>query len=236
MAVPASQLITDLANRMGLNPGVVGDGSRERVDLLRQLNISQKEICQEHSLRFLISFGTLNIVNSSVAVPSTIDDSKTMTLGRPSGDGEITYVEVDRWFLEGVDDYLATVQTAPTHYTIAGATFLFKPAGLTVAVPYLAQLRVTDMTDAVNSFSVLPPTWEDTLLLIDAEYELRRVNNEPQTAELKTRATAKREALYGSYRTSKIQAKTDREQQERKTEKSMLSDEAADLQPPRRRR
>lgn len=221
--VAASQLITDLLKRMGLDSA----GATERADALRQLNYSQAEICNEHSLRFLMSSGNLTVVASACAVPSTIDDSKTMTLGRPSGDGEIIYVEVDRWWQIGVDTYgQGFAQTEPTHYTIAGAGFLFKPTGLSATVPYLAQLRATDMTDSGASFSVLPEGWEQTLLLIDAEYELRRVNNEPQTSELKQRAMAKREALYGSYRTSKIQAKTDREQKERKIEKSQLSDEA----------
>ncbi len=224
MATSAQTLITDLANRMGLD----STNATVRADMLRQLNISQKEICQEHSLRFLISSGNLSVVSSAVAVPATIDDSKTMTLGRPTGagDGEIEYVEIERWFKIGVDSYGDIAQTNPTHYTIAGSTFLFKPAALTVTVPYLAQLRVVDMTDSGSSFSVLPSGWEDTLLIVDAEYELRRVNNEPQTAELKGRAMSKREALYNSYRTSKLSATTDRERKERKIDKGTLSEEA----------
>ena len=224
---PASTLITDLAKRMGLNPGATGDGSIERADMLRQLNVSQKEICGEHSLRFLIASGTLSVVGSSVAVPATIDDSKTITLGRVSGDGEIPYVPIDEWYREGVDTYSqGAAQTEPTLYTIAGATMLFKPAALTATVPYLAQLLVTDMTDSAGSTSVLPNGWEDTLLLVDAEYELRRVRNMPQAVELLARRNAKREALYASYRTSKEVGKTDREQKERAISKKQLSDEA----------
>lgn len=224
---PASTLITVLAQRMGLNPGVTGDASAERTDLLAQLNRSQQELCQEHSLRFLLTSATLTVTASAAAVPATIDDSKTMVLGRVGGDGEISYVETDRWFREGVDTFgQGYAQTEPTQYTISGSTFLFKPAGLNASVPYLAQLRVTAMIDDAASFSVLPEGWENTLLLIDAEYELRRVNNEPQTADLFARRNAKRETLYGSYRTSKIAAKTDREQKERKIEKAQLSDES----------
>lgn len=220
---PASTLITDLAHRMGHDAA----DATARLDMLRQLNISQKEICQEHSLRFLMSSSTLAVVASACAVPSTIDDSKTMTLGRVSGDGEIRYVELDAWFTTGIDLYgQGTPQTEPTLYTIAGAGFLFKPAALTATVPYLAQLKVVDMTDSGGSTSALPEGWEDTLLIVDAEYELRRVNNEPQTAELLARRNVKREALYASYRTSKEVAKTDREQKERKIAKAQLSDEA----------
>lgn len=220
----AQAMITLLAKRMGHDPA---DTVNVRPDMLQQLNISQQAICREHSLRFLVSNGTLTVTSSSAAVPATIDDSKTMTLGRPSGDGDIVYIEVDRWYRENVDTYGGITQTEPTVYTIAGSTFLFKPASLSASVPYLAQARVTAMTDASNSTSDLPEGWEMTLLIIDAEYELRRVNNEPQTAELRARVEAGREALYGSYRTSKFQQKTDREQKERKIEKSQLSDEAA---------
>src|SRR5437773_1425982 len=101
MATSAQQLIADLAKRMGLDP----NDTTTRVDMLRQLNISQKEICQEHSLRFLVVNSTLAVVASSVAVPATVDDSKTMTLGRVSGDGEITYVEIDRWYQVEIDTY-----------------------------------------------------------------------------------------------------------------------------------
>jgi hypothetical protein len=220
--VPASQLVTDLLNRLNRNTV----GVPERADALRQLNYSQSEIVQEHSLRFLVAPGTLSVVAGSVAVPATVDDSKLITLGRVSGDGDIDYVELDRWYEVDTDTYLQSAQTEPYVYTIAGATFLFKPTNFTGSVPYIAQLLPVDMTDASNSFSVLPAGWEVTLLLIDAEYEMRRNINEPQTAELLARRNTKREALYGSYRTSKIQAKTDREQKERKIEKAQLSDEA----------
>jgi len=220
--VPASQLITDLLNRLNLNTA----GTLERVDALRLLNYSQREICQEHSLSFLYPPGTLSVVTGAATIPATIDAGKLLTLGRVSGDGDIDYVELDRWYEADTDTYLQPAQTEPYVYTIAGSQFLFKPSTFSGTVPYIAQLLVVDMTDASNSYSVLPEGWETSLLLIDAEYEYRRLQNEPQTTELLARRNAKREALYGSYRTSKIQAKTDREQKERKIEKAQLSDEA----------
>lgn len=220
----AATLITDILHRMGRDT----TGTKERADCVHQLNISQHEICDEQSLRFLISSGTLNVVGSSCAVPATIDTSKTMTLSRVSGDGEIVYVELDAWWTTAIDTYgQGAAQTEPTHYTVAGSTMLFKPPGLNATVPYLAQLRIVDLTDDVNSFSMLPEGYEHTLLAIDCEADLRRELNEPQAAELKTRAQAKRDVLYGAERTSKMAAKTDREQKERKIEKSQLSDEAA---------
>lgn len=220
----ADLLITELGNRMGLDEV----NATVRADLLRQLNISSREIMQEHSLRFLETTGTLAVVSSACVVPSTIDDSKTIVLGRVSGDGELVYVEIDAWYTTAIDLYgQGSAQTEPTHYTVAGGTMLFKPPALTATVPYIAQLVVVALTDANNSFSQLPDGWEDTLLLIDAEAELRRINNEPGVAELKARANDKREKLYSAYRTTKLKPWTGREQQERKQEKSQLSDEAA---------
>lgn len=224
----AQQLITDLAKRMGLDST---DATNARPDMLRQLNISQKMICQDHSLRFLASNGSLTVVASACAVPNTIDDGKAMTLSKPSRDGEIVYVPPDEWFTQRVDTYgEGAAPTEPTRYTIAqvgGAlTFLFLPSALGATVPYIAQLLVTDMTDAGGSTSVLPAGWEDTLLLDHAEAELRRAMNEPQWIELNARVDDKKERLYSSYRTTKEQAMTDREQKERKVAHAQLADEA----------
>ena len=223
----AQTLIADLAKKLHLDPN---DATNVRPDMLRQLNISQKMICQDHSLRFLITISTFSVVSSSAAVPATIDESKSMTLGKPSGDGEIEYVAIDDWFRTRVDTYgEGTGPTEPSTYTVAlvagVSTFLFLPTGLSVTVPYLAQLLVTDMTDSGSVFSVLNG-WEDTLLLDHAESELRRVLNEPQWAELNARVEDKKERLYSSYRTTKEQAMTDREQKEKKIAKDTLSDEA----------
>lgn len=228
MTTSAQQLITDLCKRLGLDQA---DSTNARPDLLRQLNISQKMICQDHSLRFLVTKDVLSVVASQVAVPSTIDDGKTITLGKPSGDGEIGYMSTDEWFRQRIDTYgEGTAPTEPTKYTIAKVsgvlTFLFSPAGITASVPYLAQLLVTDMTDSGGSFSVLPSGWEDTLLLDHAEAELRRVLNEPQWQELNARVDDKKERLYSSYRTTKEQPMTDREQRERKTAVDQYADEA----------
>jgi len=134
---------------------------------------------------------------------------------------------VDGWYTASVDTYgQGSAPTEPTIYTVVGSNFLFKPAALTATVPYIAQLRVTALTDDAASFSQLPEGWEETLLSIDAEAELRREANEPGAAELKARADQNRELLYGSERTSKEVAKPDREQKERAISRKQLSDEA----------
>jgi hypothetical protein len=222
------QLITDMCKRMGFDSN---DATNARPDMLRQLNISQRMICQDHSLRFLVTTGTLSVVASAVAVPATIDDAKTITLGKPAGDGEIEYVQTDNWYRTRVDTFgEGTAPVEPTYYTVAQVagtlTFLFLPANITATVPYLAQLLVTALTDAGNSFSNLPEGWEDTLLIDHAEAEFRRFMNEPQWQELLERVNDKKERLYSSYRTTKEQAMTDREQLERKTAVDKYSDEA----------
>lgn len=230
----AQTLIADLAKRMDLDP----NGSSERVDMLRQLNVSQQAIVQDVSLRFLLTDGTLSLSNnaSSVAVPSTLDDGKAMALGKSSGIGDIEYVEPDAWYRTNVDGS----PTSPIYYTIsllAGVlSFSFKPAnttGNTISIPYKAQLIPVAMTDSGASFSVLPEGWEDTLLLDHAELELRRYHNEAVPEYLATRAKDKQERLYASYRSTKEQTMTDREQQERKAVRELLSPQ--ELQKAKRR-
>lgn len=224
---PASTLVTNILRAMGRNPGAVADGSNERVDALAQLNRSNQDILIQHSLRFMLTTGTLAVVGSTCAVPATIDPAKTMTLSRVSGDGEIPYKHIDAWYTEDIDTYgQGFAQTEPFAYTVVGGNFLFKPAALTATVPYIAQLLVTAMTDGTGSFSQLPEGWENSLLALDAEAELRRVDGDPGWKEMKSAADELRERLYGSERSSKLYAKTSREVQERKVEKAQLSDEA----------
>ena len=228
---PAQTLITLLAKRMDLDSA----DANVRADLLQQLNISQQDICHDHSLSFLVtnSSVTLNSALSYVAVPTGVDVGKTVTLSRVAADGEIEYVPVDEWWRKRIDTYGSPTETEPSFFTVANVSgvvsFLFKPgntSGGNLVIPYIAQMVATDMTDGGASYSVLPEGWENTLLLIDAEAELRRVQNEPQWADMKARANERKERLYSSYRTTKEQAMTDREQQERKVAKVKLSDEA----------
>src|SRR5688500_6077671 len=96
----ASVLISDLAKRLDLDPGSVGDGSAVRADILRQLTISQNEICQAHSRKFLADDTSASLANnaSSVAFPTGFDASKAMTVGRSDSDGEIEFVPIDEWY------------------------------------------------------------------------------------------------------------------------------------------
>lgn len=226
----AQLLITNLAQRLDLD----STDATVRVDMLRQINISQQNILQDHSLSFMTDNGsrTLASAASSAAVPTTIDVGKAITLGRAAGDGELQFVPLSEWWRANVDTYRMPTQTEPSFWTIAQvagvSTFLFKPAntsGGTLTIPYLAQLIPVAMTDASNSFSMLPEGWEDTLLLDSAEAELRRFHGEPFWQEIFARANDKKERLYASYRTTKEQAMTDREQKERKVAAETLAPE-----------
>lgn len=235
---PASTLISDLCKRVDMNPGTTGDGSAERLDALRMLNASQSTVLQDHSLRFLVDEGTLTLLSagSSVAVPTTIDDGKLISLGRPGGDGEIVYVPPDEWFRTNLDTYrqpaTGNSATHPSYYTIsrvAGVnTFLFKPSntsGGNLSIPYKAQAVPVAMTDSASSFSVLPEGWEDSLLIDHAEIEWRRVIGMDMPNGLAERTSNKQERLYSSYRTTKEQPMTDREQSERKVAREKLAPE-----------
>lgn len=225
----AATLITDLAKRLDLDSA----DATVRADILRQLNISQHDIVQAHSLKFLIDDGTVTLTsgNASVAVPSGIDTGKAMTLGRADGNGEIEYCPFDQWYRTRIDTYGEPTQTEPSYYTIVNdngtETFLFKPAasGGNKTIPYIAQKVATVMTDASNSYSILPEGWEDTLLLVDAEAELRRAYREEGWQDLKQRSNDLKERLYSSYRATKEQAMTDREQEERKVASEQLAPE-----------
>lgn len=226
----AQTLIADLAKRMDLD----STDSTVRGDMLRQLNISHQSVLQDHSLRFLQVSATVSVSSaaSSAAVPTTIDDGKALILGRAAADGEIEYVPPDEWYRTRLDTYDEPTQTSPSYYTIAlvGSTntFLFKPANTTggsISIPYLAQLIPVAMADSGASFSMLPEGWEDSLLLDDAEAELRRAHGEPFWQEMKERANDKKERLYSSYRTTKDQANTDRESREKKVANAQLRPE-----------
>lgn len=229
---PAQTLITELAKRLDLDSA----DSTVRADMLRQLNISQQNVLQDHSLSFLAAQGSLSLLTTgggnSVAVPVSIDRGKAITLGRAAGDGEIEYTPQSEWFRTNLDTYRMTTQTEPSYFTMALVsavdTFLFKPAntsGGTLSIPYMAQLVPVAMTDASNSYSMLPEGWEDTLLLDSAEAELRRFHGEPFWQEIYARANDKKERLYASYRTTKEQPMTDREQKERKVAVETLAPE-----------
>jgi hypothetical protein len=231
---PASTLISDLCKRVDMNPGTTGDGSAERLDALRMLNSAQSALLQDHSLRFLVDEGTLtlNSAASSAAVPTTIDDGKLITLGRATGDGEIEYVPPDEWYRTHLDTYRMPTQTGPSYWTIsrvAGVnTFLFKPgntSGGALSIPYKAQAVPVAITDSASSESSMPLGWEDSLLIDRAEIDWRRLIGEPVPDDLLARTTDKQERLYSSYRTSKEQPMTDREQIERKVAREQYAPE-----------
>lgn len=228
----AATLITDLAKRLDLDSA----DSTVRADMLRQLNVSQQNVLQDHSLSFLAAQGTLSLLTTgggnTVAVPTTIDRGKAITLGRAAGDGELEYIPLSDWFRTDIDKYHQSAQTEPSYFTIALVsavdTFLFKPANTsagTLSIPYMAQLVPVAMTDAADKYSMLPEGWEDTLLLDSAEAELRRFHGEPFWQEVYARANEKKERLYASYRTTKEQPMTDREQKERKVAVETLAPE-----------
>lgn len=226
----AQTLISDLAKRLDLDP----TDSAVRADMLRQLNISHHAALQDHSLRFIEDYGSVALPSaaSAVAVPTTLDDGKAMRLGRPAGDGELRYVPPDEWFRTRVDTYREPSSTAPSDYTIAQVsgvrTLLFKPSntsGGTLTIPYVAQLIPVAISDSGSSFSMLPEGWEDTLLLDDAEAEIRRFQGEPFWQDMKARANDKKERLYNSYRTTKEQPLTDREQPERKAAREQFAEQ-----------
>ena len=145
MAKTAAQtLITNLADRLDLD----STDATVRADMLRQINISQSALVQDHSLRFLNTSGTitLNSAATSAAVPTTLDDGKSFTLGRATSDGEIEYVPPDEWFRTHLDVYRMPTQTGPSYYTIALVsgtnTILFKPgntSGAGMSIPYMGQ-------------------------------------------------------------------------------------------------
>jgi hypothetical protein len=228
---PAATLISDLAKRLDLDST---DSTNVRPDLLRQLNISQTTILQDRSLRFLVTGGllVLHTATAAVVVPTTLDDGKAMSLGRPDGNGRLEYVPPDEWHSVGLDVLNMPPLTAPNRYTVAIAggvlTFLFLPPNSTggdLNIPYLAQLIPVAMTDASNSYSMFPEGWEDSLLLDHAEGELRRFLGKPFWQELASRADDKAERLYASYRTTKEKTVVDREQKERKVAREQLAPE-----------
>lgn len=228
MAVTTTDvLITDLARTLGHDSA----NATVRSDMLRRLNKSLQEIVQDHSFLFLATSGTVTVLSgaSSAAVPTTIDAGKALTLGRADGKGELTYVPPDEWFAHRIDTYESPTQTEPSAFTIArsgGAlTFLFKTGavGANKDIPYIGQIFVTALADNSGSSPLLPEGFENSLLLIDAEAEERRIMREPDWEALKARANEKKERLYSSWRTTKDETATDRERAEVKISREQLA-------------
>jgi hypothetical protein len=219
-------LITELARRLGHDTAAAA----VRLDMLRRLNASLQDIVQDHSFLFLATSATVTVVSGTdtIAVPTTIDAGKALTLGRADGKGELTYVPPDDWFGHRIDTYESPTQTEPSAFTIARVagvlTFLFKPGavGGNKVIPYIGQAFVTALTDSSGSTPQLPEGFENTLLLIDAEAEERRMQSEPEWEELKARANDKKERLYSSWRTTKEKSMTDRERAETKIGREKL--------------
>lgn len=224
----ADVLVTDLARRLGHNT----DDATVRGDMLRRINTSLQDIVGDYSFLFLATYDSVSLGNGAetAALPETLDAGKALTLGRADGKGKLTYVPPDEWFNHRIDTCDETPpQTEPSAYTIARVggelTFLFKPgaSGGSKSIPLIGQCFVTLLGDANDSFPQLPDGYENTLLLIDAEAEERRINGEADWQLLKDRADAKREALYSGWRTTKEQPMTDREQSETKVAREQLA-------------
>lgn len=227
-------LITELCKRMAWD---FTAASTPRADVLQELNNAEKYILQRYSLNFLTTNQSVNLLTAgfTAALPSSpsIDVGKDLTIQRPSQDGELTYVPVDEWFESGGDSYGDWITTQPSEFTLIGngagvLVINFRPAnttGGTLVYGLIGQMQPIALADSAGSTSLIPETFEATLLRKRAEGVLKRLHRRPGYQELLAEVEKDLEGVfYPQYRTTKEKAVPDREQQERKVAREKLAE------------
>lgn len=201
---------------------------QERKDALAALNVAEQLVAQSESLYYLQERRALSLPagQSYVAVPEDIDYGKDMTFSPANGEGVIEYRSWDKFAaIRSISGYAIT--SSPAYYSLAidQATgelrFWFKPGNATanpISVVLVAQAIPPALTDAVDSYSMLPDGYERTLLLPIAEEYCKSQRNEfgleKLTAELRSRLGE----FYNKQRPSKTKPATDRGRERRKVD------------------
>ncbi|GEM_PF-1835195 len=218
-------LVTELCNRIGWDTA----GSTQRADALKELDRAEKYIQQRHSLLNLMyaTTATLNNNSSQVAMPSNFDYGKDVIVQDSASGDQLEYIPPSDWWDSDQDSYGDWKATRPEGFTFfgdgTGVMFInFRPKNMTgggLTYNILGQRTLITLIDAnngVGSTSLLPEGFETTLLLNRAEAVLKRVLRRAGWEELMQTVEGDIEAFYASYRASKEEAMTDREQKERK--------------------
>lgn len=225
MPTAVSTLITDLCGRMGWNSA----SSTPRADALKALNVAEKWISQRYSLSYL-QFKqdiVMAVADSTIAITTFThkpDMGKTIIFSPGTFAEQIAYRPVDQFLEENLDTYGMIAVKKPAFWTwylnaSSAIEFKFKPANTTggnLTIHAFYQRLVAALTDAANSYSLLPEGYEETILIDRAEVELKRQQTVVGWELLDKRNREDLERFYQGYRTTKEKAMMDPEQVDRK--------------------
>jgi len=206
-----------------------GDDAAHRAKCLDALNEAERYIATQGSFIYLSKQTTITLVNtpgSNDFLP--VPTSPAMDYGKfaviRDATGILTYLPPDQFPNGGIGTAYLLRPLVPAVWTLgldSGSvpSFFFYPANTSVgSVAYTLryQRAVTDLTDAGNSYSLLPEGYEQTLLIRRAEADLRRTLNRKNWDMLMGEFDKQISSFYNGQRTSKESSKTDNEVAQRK--------------------
>jgi hypothetical protein len=224
MSTSVDKLISELEYRLGW-----ADDAAHRLRCLNAINEAELFIAQQGSFLYLSCDRALSLANntSSVAMPSgpLIDYGKLAVVADDVG--VLSYQPADTFYTAPLATFYSLRNTRPAVWRFGrdnsnalaiffrGATSPANTTGGSLAYTITYQQIPVALTDDAGSFSLLPSGYADTLLLARAEAELRRIMRsigwEKKASEFSEQLTP----FYAGQRTSKEEARTDPEVQQR---------------------
>lgn len=211
------------------------DDAAHRVRCLKALNDAEQFIAQQGSFLYLSRDMQLSLPNnaSSVAIPTgpNIDYGKLAVIADDVG--VLTYKPVDQFYTFPLATFYSLRNTRPAVWRwgrdsanaitiyFRGPTSPANTTGGSLAYTFTYQQIPAALIDLNTSFSLLPEGYADTLLMARAEAELRRIQRsigwEKKGQEFIDQLTP----FYAGQRTSKEEARTDPEVQQRAQHEAM---------------
>lgn len=224
MAQHVQNLIDELLDRIAWP---TANNAAHRAKCLLALNNQEKTISQRGSWEYLSVRTTLGLNNGvqKLVVPSSPQFDPLKAAAIADDLGPLTYLPVGDFDSIPLDTaYLIVRTNRPGYWTLArdgasGLTIFFDKAntiGSTITFNITYQQTVLALTDANNSFSLLPEGYEKTILLDAAELELKRILRIPIPQWKLEDFKEAMQMFYAANRTTKPEAKTDEDIQDAK--------------------
>lgn len=230
MSTAVSTLIARLEYLLGWP-----DDSAHRLKCLDAINEAELFIAQQGSFLYLSCDRALSLPNnaSSVAMPSgpLIDYGKLAVVADDVG--VLSYQPVDTFYTAPMATFYSLRNTRPAAWRFGrdganalaiffrGTTTPANTTGGTLAYTITYQQIPVALVDDPASFSLLPSGYADTLLIARAEAELRRIQRSVGWQAKAQEFTDQLTPFYAGQRTSKEEARTDPEVQQRAQHQAM---------------
>lgn len=224
MSTSVDKLISELEFRLGWP-----DDAAHRLRCLNAINEAELFIAQQGSFLYLSCDRSLSLPNnaSSVAMPSgpLVDYGKLAVIADDVG--VLAYQPVDTFYTVPMATFYSLRNTRPSAWRFGrdgsnapaiffrGTTSPANTTGGTLSYTITYQQIPVALADDPASFSLLPSGYADTLLLGRAESELRRIMRSAGWEKKAQEFTEQLTPFYAGQRTSKEEARTDPEVQQR---------------------